>query len=194
MIRALKLIFIPAQEWEKIANSNVNYWKVIFLFLLPLMALASAVDGYCLVHFGQKVGEFGLIRRVAQDLAIRYEGAYLGLTLVSILLGARFIQTVCVSFHVPANFLLCFATIAYGMSPILLAHMLDGIPIVNTWICWAIGIAVSWSILYHGVALMLKPEQTKGFGLYIFSIVFLLVLSGLTHFIALQVLEGRLAA
>jgi hypothetical protein len=38
----------------------------------------------------------------------------------------------------------------------------------------------------------LKPEQTKGFGVFVVSVIYTFVLSGLVHFAAVQVLHGKL--
>ena len=57
---------------------------------------------------------------------------------------------------------------------------------------WGIGAAFAMSLLYHGVAQMMRPEQTKGFGLYLVSMVLIVFFTGFSHFIAIQVLHGRL--
>ena len=48
--------------------------------------------------------------------------------------------------------------------------------------------------LYHGVAVLLKPEQTKGFGLFLFAFVLITFLSALGHLMGQLVLQGRLNA
>ena len=113
-------------------------------------------------------------------------------SLVVILAGSFLLKSVAQSFGVLCTFGGCFVLMACGFMPIFLLRVLDGIPQVNTWICWGIGAALSLRILYHGVALWLKPEQTKGFGVFLVSIVYTFVLSGLVHFAAIQVLHGKL--
>jgi uncharacterized membrane protein YecN with MAPEG domain len=95
------------------------------------------------------------------------------------------------SFNVMASYTQCFVVMAYGFSPIFLVRILDGIPQLNTWVCWAAGAAVASSVLYHGVGMILRPEQTKGFGLYLMTIVILVLVSAVAHFAAVSVLRGK---
>ena len=90
------------------------------------------------------------------------------------------------------NYFQSFVVMAYGFEPIILARILDGFPVINTWVCWVIGVAVSTSVLYHGVGMVLRPEQTKGFGLYLISILIIVLVSALAHFAAVGVLEGKI--
>ena len=81
---------------------------------------------------------------------------------------------------------------AYGFGPIILARILDGFPQLNTWVCWAIGAVGSVSVLYHGIGMILRPDQTKGFGLYLMAIIIVVLMSGLAHFAAVSVLHGKI--
>jgi hypothetical protein len=54
------------------------------------------------------------------------------------------------------------------------------------------GALLAASILYHGVGLVLKPEQTKGFGLYLVSAMIVVFSSGVIHAIAGAVLRGKI--
>ena len=190
MIKALQLIFSPAKTWEKIVVSNRGVAATTILFLLPLIAVASVIEGYSLLRFGER-GDFGVIR-ILPKMAMRYEATQFIGGIIVMILGAKFLHAVAVSFHVPCTIGQCFTTVAYGFSPMYLGQALHGVPVINAWICWTIGAILSISALYHGVALALKPDQTKGFGLYLTTIVFVLLLSGFSHFVAISVLHEKL--
>lgn len=192
MIKALKLIFVPVKEWEKTANANHGVMWVLFTYLVPLLAICSAVEGYGLQNFGEKRSEFGEVARLSLDTIIRYEAVSVALLLVVAFVGAYLILTVSRSFQVPVTFSQAFMAVGYAIGPLALVKILDAHPIINTWLCWAIGMFLVTSMLYHSVAVCLKPEQTKGFGIYVFSTVFIGLLSGLSHFIAIMVLHGKL--
>ena len=190
MLRALNLLFSPEPEWQKAALKPPHFAVVLLLSLLPLMAIALAVEGWSLVKYGEVFR--GLApRAISVERAIKYEVFYAVMSLLVILFGARLLQNVGRTFNLQATYGACFVLIAYGYSPIFLSRLVDAFPKINTWICWAVGVVLSFRILYHGVALWLRPEQTKGFGLLLVSFVYILVLSALVHFAGIQVLQGR---
>lgn len=192
MIESIQLLFAPFQTWEKITATRPGWIRVLVLYLLPLLILAVSLESYSLVRWGENRGELEQRVKIPQQTAMRYGMAQFTLLLASMVLGARFLQSVASSFQVPSSFWQCFTLMAYGFNPIILSRFLDAIPGLNTWVCWSLGALISLSVLYHGVALALKPEQTKGFGLYLVSLVVVLFSSGLSHFIALNILHGKL--
>jgi len=190
MLRALNLLFSPEAEWQKAALKPPNMMFVLLVSILPLMIVTLGVEGFSLIRYGEVFRDLAP-RAISQERAIKYE-VFFGLaSLVVIFLGAKLLQNVSRSFNLFASYSLCFILIAFGYTPIFLVRVLDAMPQINTWICWTVGIALSFRILYHGVALWMKPEQTKGFGLFLVSFVYILVLSALVHFASIQVLQGR---
>lgn len=190
MLRALNLLFSPEAEWQKTALKPPNVVVVLLISILPLMIVTLAIEGYSLVKYGEVFRDLAP-RAVSQQRAIKYELFYGLASLAVIFLGARLLQNVGKSFNLFASYSVCFILIVFGYSPIFLVRLIDSLPRINTWICWAVGVALSFRILYHGVAIWLKPEQTKGFGLFLVSMVYILVLSALVHFTSIQVLQGR---
>ena len=191
MIRALQMIFAPEGAWIKIAEKNRNMLFVLFLSTLPLVVACLALEGFGLDRLGESFGEFGKIK-VVRAAIINYEFAHLCLDIASLLGGAWFLMSVARSFNAPVTISQAFNTLAYGASPIFLMHALDGLPHLHTWLCWGIGAGLSIRALYHGVAIYIKPEQTKGMGLYIVAVFIVLFLSGLAHFVALSILHNKL--
>ena len=186
------MIFSPFEAWEKVTTAQRGFFWVLFTYLLPLLVIALGIEGWLLTRLGEKQGELGFLVKVPVDLALRYTAAYGVLLLVGIAVSAKFLGLASESFNVRASYFQTWLVMAYGFSPIILARILDGIPQINTWVCWAIGVAASASVMYHGVGAVLRPDQTKGFGLYLISIIVILLVSGVIHFVALEVLHGKL--
>ena len=190
MIRALQMIFAPEGAWIKIAEKNRNMLFVLFLSTLPLIVVCLGLEGLGLERMGESQSELGRIR-VVREAIIRYETTHLALDIAFLLGGAWFLMSVAQSFNSNITISQSFNTLAYGASPIFLMHALDGIPHLHTWLCWGIGAGLAIRALYHGVAIHLKPEQTKGMGLYIVSVFIVLFLSGLAHFVAVSLLHNK---
>jgi hypothetical protein len=190
MMRAFQMIFAPEGAWVKIAEKNRNMLFTLFFSTLPLVVVCLAIEGYGLEKLGESYGEFGKIN-VVRSAIINYEFTHLALDVAFLLGGAWFLMSVAHSFHANVTISQSFNTLAYGASPIFLMHALDGIPHLHTWLCWGIGAGLAVRALYHGVAINLKPEQTKGMGLYIVSIFIVSFLSGLAHFLAITILHNK---
>jgi hypothetical protein len=190
MVRALKLLLTPDKTWERMALKPPNLFTILIISVLPLMIVTLGVEGYGILKFGE-AGEVGRLHLPIERI-IRYEVFYALASLVVIFAGSWLLKSITDSFGVNSKFGATFILVACGFMPVFLLRMLDGVPRLNTWICWAIGAALAVRILYHGVALWLKPEQTKGFGVFVVSVIYTFVLSGLVHFAAVQVLHGKL--
>jgi len=191
MIRALQMIFAPEGAWLKIAEKNRHFLFTLFVSTLPLLAGALAVEGFSIRKLGEGVDEFGKMT-VPDGVILKYVLTHFTLGLAVIFGGSWFLLSVARSFNSQSSFSQSFNTMAIGASPIFLMHALDGIPALNTWLCFGIGAGLAVRALYHGVAVVIKPEQTKGFGLYIVSVFIILFLGALAHFIALSVLHGKI--
>jgi len=192
MITALKLVFSPFPTWQKIAAARRSVGAIILSFLLPLFLVGLLTETFSLTHWGERREDLVSRVNVSQETAVRYAGTQLGLLLASIFVTAQVLMWIAHSSQVQSGFTQCFALMAYGFSPIVLARLLDAIPGFNTWLCWGLGALASLSVLYHGVGLALKPDQTKGFGLYLISILLVLFSSFLSHLMAVFVLRGKL--
>jgi hypothetical protein len=191
MLKAVSLAVAPEGTWQKTALKPPNAWVVLLFSLLPLVVAALAVEGYSLQRLGEAFGEMNR-RPVSLNRVIKYEVFYGVASLLVIFFGATLLKNVGAStFNLRCNYSICFVLIAFAYTPLFLVKFLDAVPAINTWVCWAIGITLSLRILYHGVGAWLKPEQTKGFGLLIMSFIYILVVSGLVHFAATQILQGR---
>lgn len=192
MIRALRLIFSPFHAWTKVAAEQRSVGFILCLFLLPLLVICVGFESFALTRWGERGGELGHLVKISQPVALRYAATHISLFLACAFFGGFSLLAVAQSFNLASTFRQAFTVIAYALSPIVLARLPDAVPALNTWVCWGIGGLLSLSVLYHGVALTLKPDQTKGFGLYMLSVMIVIVSTGVSHFIAVAVLQQRI--
>lgn len=191
MFKVVQLVFSPAATWEKIAAEARGVVETLLLSLLPIMLLATALEAWSLIRFGER-RDLGHVVRITEQVAFRYGLTQLAAGFAVIFIGTKFLASVASSFHLQATYQQCFTTVAYGFCPLFLGQAIDAIPALPTWISWAIGAVLSVAVLYHGVALVLKPDQTKGFGLYILTSIFGLMLSAFAHFVSVSVLHDKI--
>ena len=56
MIKALMLIFIPGRTWNGLAEDKRGILSVLFLYLVPLLAMVYFAEAYGLAHWGKERG------------------------------------------------------------------------------------------------------------------------------------------
>jgi hypothetical protein len=193
MLKALLLIFDPANTWEKIDTAKPSVARVFFTYLLPIMLLACAVEGWLLHRFGVERGR--IVERVVQlpqEVIVRYEVAQFVLGLVISFLGGWLFQKTGEGFHRRHSYSECFAALGYSLGPYFLIRMLDGWPALNTWIIWAIGVLPAMSVLYRGIPRLMKPDPSNALGLYLLCSLLVVIMTGLSHFLAVLVLEEKI--
>ena len=193
MLRALLLIFDPANSWEKIETAKPSVAHVFFTYVLPIMLLSFAVEAWLLTQLGAPRGR--VMERVAQvskDVIIRYEVTQFVLGIVLVFLGAFMMQKLSQGFHRRHTYGECFATLSYSLGPYFLCRMLDGWPALNTWIVWASGALLAVSLLYRGLPRVMKPDPSNALGVYMMCSILVLVLTGIAHYFATLVLSERI--
>ena len=192
MIKPLQLILAPGTTWKAIAESERGMASIFFLFWFPLMAFSSAAEGFALTRWGDLRGQFSHLVFVPASLAARYEAVQWMSGLIVLFGGAIMIKMLSHSYQLRPTYRRCFTVVAYGMSPLFLGRFLDCVPAMNTWVCWALGACISVYVLYQGIGLVLQPDVTTGFGIFLLSGLVLVLLSGIGHLLAVASLRGTL--
>ena len=195
MIKALLLIFDPDNTWVKIEQNPPGVASVFLTYLLPLLLLGTAVETWGMMKLGYDKGKI-VERRVKleQDLAARYATAQIGLGLLTAVVGAWLFKKVTQGFHTRHSYKETFATMAYSLGPVYLARMFDGLPGVNTWICWGLGALLGAAILYRGIPHFLRPDPSSALGVYLTCSFLFLALIGIAHYVGQLVLEEKILA
>ena len=193
MLRALLLIFDPANSWEKIETAKPSVAHVFFAYILPIMLLSFAAEAWLLSRFGMERGH--LTQRLAavpQDVIIRYEVAQFALGLLICFLGAFLIQILSQSFHRRHTYSDSFATLGYSLGPYFLCRILDGWPVINTWVAWAIGAVLAISLLYRGLPRVLRPDPSNALGVYLMCSMVALAITAICHYFAVLILSEKI--
>ena len=194
MITALLLIFEPASAWDRIVRNRRGTVAILLWYLIPLIALSCAAEGYGLVHWGKVRGDLGHVKQFPANQAVIIEVGQFILFLLEVFIGARMIKAVGETFHGRHTFQQTFTVVAYGMGPFFLARFLDMFSGLTPWVPWAIGILLTMGVLYNGLPKTMEPDPPHAFGLYLMSSLLLLFITGLARFVTAWYLAGKLPA
>lgn len=191
MIKALLLIFEPVATWERIVQSQRRWLFVLTAFLLPLLFVTSLVEGFGLVHWG--VVQKGMLR--PKEFGIAEAAIYLVaqvlLSVLIVIVAAWLVKSLGETFHGRHSFGQAFTAVAYGLSPLFAFRVLDAFPVISPWVTWGIGILLSTAVLYHGLPRVMLPDPPHAFGLYLMSVILLIIITGLARFVTAWYLAGR---
>ena len=191
MFKALFLIFEPSVAWDRIAQARRSIAFVFCLYLLPMVFLATATEGWGLHRWGKWQPRFQKFKEFSLHDIIGFEVIQMLLALVVILLGALILLRISETFQSRRKYLDAFTTIAYGYSPLFLTRLFDAGPMVSPWATWAIGIMLTVWILYQGIPRVMQPDPTHAFGLYLSAMIVVVLTSGLARLVTGLYLLGE---
>ena len=190
MIKALLLIFDTVGAWNRVVDARRGLGFISIFYLLPMLVLAGAVEGEGLFHWGKWQPRMGKIRQFDSHEVMVFEVTQLLLTLVVVFVCAKIIKSLGETFHGRHSYTQAVTAVAYGLSPLFLLQMADGLPMMSPWITWGLGILLSIWILYQGLPRVLSPDPTHALGLYLMSSVVLFLVTGLERLMTATYLQG----
>lgn len=179
MIKVFLLILWPAQAWEKIVLARRGYVWIVATLLLPLLVAGGAAESWGLLHWGKWQPKFEVIKRFTPDQVVIFEAGQFVALVATVLLCALIVLRVSQTFHERNRYLEAFTLTAYGFGPILLLHLLDVLPGMSPWVTWGTGMALAVWTLYQGIPRVLQPDPTHAFGLYLSTLMVMVLASGL---------------
>ena len=191
MIKAILLIIEPVPTWERIVSAQRRWSSILLGHLLPLLLVVCGVEGYGLVRWGKPRGRIPHLQAFTVSETIVFESAQLILSVGIVFLGAKLLKALGETFHGRHSLGQSFTVAAYGLSPYFLLHLLGTFPAVSPWVVWGIGMVLSAAALYHGLPRVMLPDPPHAFGLYLMSVVILLIITGLACFLTSWYLQGR---
>ena len=192
MIRALFLIFQTGAAWERVVKAQRNLGSLLVLYLFPMMLLVAVVEVFGLVEWGEpQSGIFHRIHKSTVGEAVIFEAAHSLLTLLAIVVCAISIKNLGETFHGRYTYKQTFTLVIYGLSPMFLLRLLDGVPAIIPWATWAIGIALSIAVLHQGIWYVMQPAPPNAFALYFMSSLLLAASTGLERFVTAWYLRGH---
>ncbi len=192
MIKAFLLLARPAPTWEGIATAGRGFGFVLFLYLVPLILLTSAVEGYGLHHGGKwQKSAVSHLKKFSLPETMVVEAGHSALLLGVALVGALAAKSFAGTFHRRHRFSDAFTAIAYGLGPFLVLRMADVSAALTPWAPWGVGMALTVAVLYHGLPCILRPDPPHAIGLYFLTSLTLCVIAGLVHLLYVFYVEGR---
>ncbi len=191
MIKALLLIFSSAATWLRIAQTPRKWGVVLAAYVLPMLLLVCAAEGYGMVHWGKPHGEIARLKQYSTSYATVYEAVQFALSLALVFIAAKLIKSLGETFHGRHTFSQTFTVAAYGLSPYFLLRLLDAFPQIYPWLTWSVGILLAISVLYSGIPLILRPDPPHALGLYLMTSLFLVLITGLMRFATTWFLMGK---
>jgi hypothetical protein len=193
MINALLLILRPVPTWDRIAVAQRKWLTVLAIHLVPLLVLTGAAEGYGMVHWGKIIGTVPHVKLFPLSQTLIFQTAQLVLSLGIVFLSAHLIKALGETFHGRHSFTESFTVAAYGLSPLFLLRLFNALPWVSPWVPWVVGILLAASLLYHGLPRVMRPDPPHALGLYLMSVLLLVMITGLACFLKAWYLQGRFA-
>lgn len=190
MIKALLLVFEPAATWERIALTRRGTAFLLFVYLLPMLLIATVVEGYGLMRWGEWQRDLGQQKLFSLRAAALFESAQLLLLFFVVLVCAKTVKSLGDTFHGRHTFTQALTVVVYSLSPWFTLRLLDALPI-SPWIPWAVGLLFSVAILYHGVPRVMEPDPSHAFGLYLSSAMMLVLTTAILRLATVSYLEGK---
>jgi hypothetical protein len=191
MIESVLLIVNANATWERIVRAERGLWSILLRYLLPLLLVTCAIEGYGLTRWGKHQDNSIQPRLFAPREAAVFEAGQIVTSLLVVFLGAAMLKSMVGTFHARNSYRQAFTVVAYALGPFFLVRMLDAFTPVSPWLTWAVGIFLTLAALYHGVPKVMEPDPPQTFGLYLMTAVLLFSVTGLLGFIAAWYLQGR---
>lgn len=182
----------PGAAWDHIAQARRGIFFILVTYLLPVLALTSAAEGWGLKHWGKWQPKFQMFKEFTQNTVISYEVAQTVLLLVMVFICALMVLKLSKTFHGRHTYLQSFTMVAYGFSPSFLIRFFDAAPQVSPWVTWGIGTGLTIWILYQGVPRVMQPDPTHAFGLYLSAAVVVVLTTGVVRLMTGLYLLGYL--
>ena len=193
MIKALFLIFESNGAWQRVAEAGRELFFIFLFYLLPMLLILSAAEGYGLMHWGTAQVNSALVKKLTANEMVVFETGQALLTLLIIAVSAYAIKSLGETFHSRHNYTQAFTVVIYGLSPLFLFQLLDAFPSINVWLVWAVGIMLALKSLYHGVPIVMQTDPAHALGLYFMSSLVVVTLTGTERFFTAWYLSGHFA-
>ena len=199
MLKVFFLIFDPGATWEKIARKKRGWFFILLTYLVPMILLVTAAEGWSIHEYGKWQPKFDRFKSFIDPVTKNYpelkafESAQAVALLAMVFIAALLLHVAGNTFHGKRAYRASFAVIAYGFSPVLLTRLLDVAPMMNQWASWALGIGLMIWILYQGIPRVLEPDPTHTFGIYITAIIIIVLTSGVARVFATMFLQGEVS-
>jgi len=179
--RAKNIILTPKMEWEAVANEEPNIQQILLSYVLPLALIPTiaSIIGWGLVGiFGFTSFTYGIAMGLVQLIT----------ALLSVVLVGFVVDALAPSFGSQKNLGRAIQLVAYSMTPIWIAGILNILPTLS-WLAGLIGL-YGLFLMYLGLSPLMKTAEDKKIGYIVVSIIILIVI----YFVLMAILSAILLA
>src|SRR5690349_10005306 len=114
MIESVLLIFDASGTWERIVRAQRGIAAVFVRFLLPLLLLTCAIEGYGLMHWGKHQGVMSRPHTYSLGEVVVFESGQMLTSIVLVFLGAGVLKSMGATFHARNTYQQAFTVVAYA--------------------------------------------------------------------------------
>ena len=179
--RAKNIIVTPKTEWDAVSAEEPNIQQILLGYVLPLALIPTiaVIIGWGMIGiFGFTSFTYGIAMGLVQLI-----NAFL-----SVLVTGFVIDLLAPSFGSQKNMGRAVQLVAYSMTPIWIAGILNILPSIG-WLAGLIGLYGLY-LMYLGLAPLMKPPEDKKVGYLVVSIIILIVV----YFVIAAILTAILMA
>ena len=191
MFLVFLILFDPANGWRRVAESCRSLARLVFIHLLPLLLIGCVAEGYGIMRWGKRVGDFGATRTYELPQVIGYQACHFVAGLMVVLLSAWVLKVVSNTFQHRQKFIQALAVSVFALGPVFLLRICDAFPMINPWISWGIGAVLVVAFLYQGAPRVMHLDPAHALGVYMSSAVLLVMISGLGRFVVVMFLQSK---
>ena len=179
--RAKNILLTPKTEWEAVAAEEPNIQQILLGYVLPLAlipTIATIIGWGVIGMFGFTSFTYGIAMGLVQII-----NAFL-----SVIIAGFVIDALAPSFGSQKNMGRAVPLVAYSMTPIWVAGILNILPTIG-WLAGLIGL-YGLFLIYLGLAPLMKTPEDKKVGYLVVSIIILIVV----YFVIAAILTAILMA
>jgi len=192
MFLVFLMIMDPEAGWGRAAESARSTVRVLLLHLFPLLLLGCVAEGFGMMRWGKRVGQFGTVKTFTLDEVLAYEACHFGVGLIVVLIGAVVLRGLANTFHSRQKFAQALAVSVFGLGPVFLLRVLDAFPAIPPLVPWIIGAALTIGVLYQGVPRVMRLDPAHALGVYMSSMMVLVLASGIGRVLVIYFLQGKI--
>lgn len=179
--RAKNIIITPKTEWDAVSAEEPNIQQILLGYVLPLALIPTiaVIIGWGVIGiFGFRSFTYGIAMGLVQLI-----NAFL-----SVLVAGFVIDLLATSFGSQKNMGRAVQLVAYSMTPIWIAGILNILPSIG-WLAGLIGLYGLY-LMYLGLTPLMKTPEDKKVGYLVVSIIILIVV----YFVIAAILTAILMA
>jgi hypothetical protein len=186
------MIVSPAQGWQRAVEASRSVTRLLLLHLLPMLLLGCVAESYGLTRWGRALSELGTVKVFTLREVLPYQACHFAGGLLAVLISAFVLRGLGNTFHRREKFVPALAASVFGLGPVFLLRVCDAFPAFNPWVSWLIGAVLAAAILYQGVPRLLRLDPAHALGVYLSSILVLVLASALLRMATIMLIQPKL--